>query len=117
MPGLPAAVERPGSRAVRPHPISVLALTLSTIGVTGFSLLAFLALTALETFGGYETDPAALMFLPLLALPGAALGSVLSRRTRREWPFWVGVVVTMLPVVLAFVLPEALDPSLGQGSD
>jgi hypothetical protein len=100
------------------YSLSGVALTLSSIGVMGFSLVAFLALTALEAIGGYHTHPPALMFVPLLALPGAAIGSVVSWRTKREWPFYVGLAVSLLPIVLAFVLPEAFDPTLGnRGSD
>jgi hypothetical protein len=83
-----------------------------------FSLLAFLFLTAIATAGGYHTHPPALMFVPLLALPGAVAGSVVSWRTKRAWPFYLGLAVSLLPIVLAFVLPEALDPTLGsRGSD
>lgn len=81
----------------------------------GFSLAIFLGLTAIETAAGYHTDPPALMFAPLLALPGVALGSIIAWRTQLAWPFYVGFAVSLLPIFLAFVLPEALDPTLGNG--
>lgn len=94
------------------------ALTLGSVGVMGFSLAIFLVLTAIETAAGYHTDPPALMFAPLLALPGVAIGAVVSWRTQLAWPFYVGFAVSLLPIVLAFVLPEAFDPTLGNsGSD
>jgi hypothetical protein len=81
----------------------------------GFSLVVFLGLTAIETAAGYHTDPPVLMFVPLLALPAVAFGSIVSWRTQLVWPFLVGALVSLLPIVLAFVLPEALDPTLGNG--
>jgi len=98
--------------------LSPFSLTLGSIGATGFSLFVFLALTALETFGGYRTQPPALMFIPLLALPGATVGALFSWHTKRHWPFFLGLAVTLSPIVCAFVLPEVFDPTLGQaGSD
>jgi hypothetical protein len=89
-------------------------LTLCSFGVMTFSLTVFLFLTEIEaTVGGYHTNPPALMFVPLLALPGVALGSVVSWRTQLAWPFFLGAAVSLLPIVLAFLLPEALDPTLG----
>jgi hypothetical protein len=90
-------------------------LVLGSIGVMGFSLAVFLGLTAIETAVGYHTDPPALMFVPLLALPAVAFGSIVSWRTQLVWPFFLGALVSLLPIVLAFLLPEALDPTFGSG--
>jgi hypothetical protein len=83
-----------------------------------FSLAVFLLLTAVETAAGYHTNPPALMFVPLLALPAVALGAAVSWRTQLAWPFFAGAVVSLLPIILAFVLPEVFDPTLGNpGAD
>ena len=49
------------------------------------------------------------------ALPGAAVGAVVTHSTRRWWPFFLGLAITLLPIVLYIVLPG--PPSLVAGGD
>lgn len=98
-----------------PHSMPVIALVLSAIGTMGFSLFAWAVLTLLEAMGGYSPEPGALLFVPLLPLPAALVGAVASWRTKRYWPFYAGLAVSLLPIALAFLLPPLFDPGLGGG--
>ncbi len=77
------------------------------------SLLAWGAITVLELIGGYSPDPSILLYASLLPLPAAFVGAVAAWRSGRWWPWYVGLVLTLLPALLALVLAEPFDPGLG----
>ena len=84
-----------------------MALVLASVGITLCSGLA-LALVSLLMAMGVRIPVAGTLgwILVLLPLPGAIAGSVASFATGRWWPFWVGLTLTCLPVVLAILLAE-----------
>jgi hypothetical protein len=93
----------------------LIAFVLSAIGTMGLSLFAWAILALFEAMGGYSPKPGVLLFVPLLPLPAAIIGAVASWRTKRYWPFYAGLAVSLLPVALAFLLPPLFDPGLGSG--
>lgn len=100
----------PAVAAGEPRP---LLLFLVAIPCTVVSLFAWGLVTLLELIGGYDPAPSILLFVPLLPLPAALVGAVVASRTGRWWPWCVGLVLTLLPAVLAIVLAEPFDPNLG----
>jgi hypothetical protein len=79
------------------------------------SLFAWGVIATLEAIGGYSPDPKILLFVPLLPLPAALVGAIAAWRSGRWWPWYLGLVLTLLPAVLAIVQAEQFDPGLGNG--
>ncbi|HWB68761.1 MAG TPA: hypothetical protein VG518_02175 [Solirubrobacterales bacterium] len=73
------------------------AAVLSTVAAIAWVLLA------LEAFFAAPWDPQWLFCG--LALPSATIGSVATYTTRRWWPFFLGLAITLIPLVLFAILP------------
>jgi hypothetical protein len=103
----------PSPRAAPPLPLLAFVSPVFIV----FSLAAWGIVAFLQTIGGYEPHPHFVLFVPLLALPGAIVGSFASRRMLKWWPFYVGLLVTLLPALLAIVLSQFFHwgPGLGAG--
>ena len=83
------------------------ALVLASVGITLCSGLALALVSLLMAIGGAHPRAGTIgWILILLPLPGAIAGSVASFATGRWWPFWVGLTLTCLPVILAILLAE-----------
>jgi hypothetical protein len=84
-----------------------LPVVIASIGFMGISFIAWAGVVLLEGLGGYsafrEGDVLAWL-VPLLALPGPVVGSLAAWSTKRWWPFFVGLIATLLPALLAIVL-------------
>lgn len=84
-----------------------MALVLASVGITLCSGLALALVSLLMAIGGSHPVGGTLgWIIVLLPLPGAIVGSVASVATGRWWPFWVGLALTCLPVVLTILLAE-----------
>jgi hypothetical protein len=99
----PAAGGKPPASWLIPFSIPCMAISLFAWGV----------IAMLEAMGGYNPDPEIFVFVPLLPLPAALVGAIAAWRSGRWWPWYVGLVLTLLPAVLAIVLAEQFDPGLG----
>ncbi len=94
-----------------------MALILASIGIT---LCSGLALALVAVSDGRRRISAA-RGNPRLdrdpdPAPGAIVGSAVSLATGRWWPFFVGLVLTCLPTVLAIALAEPV-PGFEAGMD
>jgi hypothetical protein len=90
----------------RPQTQSV-ALILASIGITLCSGLALAMVALLMALGGHRPLDGTLgWILILIPLPSAIIGSGASLATGRWWPFFVGLALTCLPVILAILLAE-----------
>ena len=81
-------------------------LGLSAVAVTGISFVAWL-LIVLSTIFSWRVSTE--WIYTGFALPAASVGAVAAHFTRRPVYFWVGLAITLVPLV-AYVLMAATTP-------
>lgn len=91
-------------------PVGVL-LGLSAIAVTGVSFIAWLFIV-LSTAPSWYVDSE--WIYTGIALPAAGIGAIAAHLTRRRVYFWIGLAITLIPLV-AYVLLAATAPPQPQG--
>jgi uncharacterized membrane protein YdfJ with MMPL/SSD domain len=106
----------PGSIAERP-PLPALPLVFASVGFAGLGLFAWLLVAFATTAeSGLQGRGAGLWLLLFGALAGTATGSAVACSTRRWWPFFVGVAITLVPIALAVMLVLTAPTGVG-GAD
>jgi hypothetical protein len=86
-------------------PVGLL-LGLSAVAVTGVSVIAWLLIVLSTIFSWYLDWE---WIYTGLALPAAGVGALVAQLTRRRAYFWVGLAITLVPLV-AYVLLAATAP-------
>lgn len=81
--------------------LPALPLVFASVGFTGIGLFAWEIVVLASTFEGRG---AALWLLLFAVLAGPASGSAVAYSRRRWWPFFAGVAVALVPIVLAALL-------------
>jgi hypothetical protein len=107
-------METPAEISV-PRGHGAVALILATVGITLCSGLALGVVCLLMAIGGYRPPGTLAWIVIMLPYPAAIVGTAATLVNGRWWPFYAGLALTCLPVVLAILLAEPL-PGLENGA-
>jgi hypothetical protein len=96
----------------RPRP-PALPLVFTTVAFAGVAFFSWLVVAIGSTIKGpFTAHGVDLWLLLLLVFVGPMFGSATTYASRRWWPFFTGLAITLVPIVLALLLIITAPSSL-----